>query len=231
MRVFGWILGFTALVGVLLALAVHLSWVTIPPNWAPWGEVQLDEKPGWFARFQINSLSADPALCRAALDRSALRYSVLPDRAMKNGCGLSAGVRIAKSRVPYSSGFQSTCALAAGLYWYEASLNEAARHHLGSGVARIDHLGSYACRNIGASGSRRSQHATANALDIAGFRLENGETVSVRRDWGKDTAKGRFLADAHAGACRFFNTVLGPDYNAAHADHFHLDLGPARLCR
>lgn len=232
LRAFGWLLGFAAIAAALVALALHLSWIRIPPNWAPWSDAQLDEKPGWFARLQINSLSTEPAACRAALDQSRMSYEALPDRPMKNGCGLSAGVRIEKSHIPYSGGFQSTCALAAGLYWYEASLDDAARRHLGSGVARIDHLGSYACRDIGGgSGGRRSQHATANAFDIAGFRLKNGESVSVLRDWGKDTAEGRFLADAHASACRFFNTVLGPDYNAAHADHFHLDLGPSRLCR
>ncbi|MGE0669213.1 MAG: extensin family protein [Sphingomonadales bacterium] len=232
MRAIGWILGILTLASAVLASSIHLAWIRIPPNWAPWGEVSLDAEPSWFARLQINSLAADPSACRAALDGSKLTYATLPDRPLKNGCGLTTGVRMDKSRLPYSSGFQTTCAMAAGLYWYEAALEEAARRHLGRGIARVEHLGSYACRNIGGSGgTRRSQHATANALDIAGFRLSNGETVSVRRDWGADTPEGRFLAEAHGEACRFFNTVLGPGYNAAHADHFHLDLGPARICR
>ncbi|MEN3975826.1 extensin family protein [Emcibacter sp. SYSU 3D8] len=225
-------MGILLLAGAATALAVHLGWVKVPPNFAPWSDVELEHEPGWFAKLQINGLARDVAACRAALDRSELRYEALPDRPERNGCGLSGGVSIVRSHIPYSSGFQATCALAAGLYWYENLADLAARRHLGSGLARIDHLGSYACRNIGGGDSgRRSQHATANALDIAAFRLQDGQIVSVRRDWGKDTAKGRFLQEAHDGACRFFNTVLGPDYNAAHADHFHLDLGPARLCR
>ena len=231
MRAAGWILGLLILAILLLALAVHLAWIRIPPNWAPWGQVYLDEEPSWLARLQLNSLATNPQACLATLGRSHMAYTRVPDRPMRDGCGLEAGVRITRSHLRYGNTFQSTCAMAAGLYWYEAAIAAAARRHFGTGIARIEHLGSYACRNIAGSAGRRSEHATANALDIAGFRLENGDDITVRRDWGADSAKGRFLADVHALACTFFNTVLGPDYNAAHADHFHLDLGPARICR
>jgi hypothetical protein len=43
--------------------------------------------------------------------------------------------------------------------------------------------------------------------------------------------EGRFLREVHDGACDFFDTVLGPEYNAAHHDHLHLDRGAFRLCR
>jgi hypothetical protein len=71
----------------------------------------------------------------------------------------------------------------------------------------------------------------ANALDIAGFVLIDGRRVSVARDWPGDADEARFLRAVHQGACRFFNGVLGPDYNLAHADHLHLDRGPYRICR
>ncbi len=45
------------------------------------------------------------------------------------------------------------------------------------------------------------------------------------------TAKAAFLQAARDGACSSFNAVLGPDYNAAHSDHFHLDRGADRVCR
>lgn len=221
-----------ALAGVLLALALHLSWLRIPPNWAPWGTVQLEERPSWFARLQLNSLEADPAACHAALDRSRLEYRPLPDKPLIRGCGMTGGVQLVRSQVAYSSGVRSTCAVTAALYWYERELDRLALEHLGSGLARIEHLGTYACRDIaGPRGGRRSQHATANAIDIAGFRLMDGTSISVLRDWNGNDARSRFLSAAHGQGCRFFNTVLGPDYNSAHANHFHLDLGPARLCR
>ena len=55
--------------------------------------------------------------------------------------------------------------------------------------------------------------------------------LDQRRDWGRNTPEGRFLAAAHDAACRVFSAVLGPDYNRLHRDHFHLDLGPYRACR
>jgi hypothetical protein len=231
MRFFGGFIVLLLIAGGALALAVHMSWVRIPPNWAPWEDLQLEAEPSWFARMQLNSLAADAPACYAALDRSDLNYQRLENRVTGEGCGVVDGVRMVRSQVPYSSSFRTTCAMAAALYWYERDLDTLALEHMGSGLARIEHLGTYACRNIGGENGRRSQHATANAIDIAGLRLKDGTEVSVRRDWGKATPQGRYLAAAHEAACSYFNTVLGPEYNAAHADHFHLDLGRARICR
>jgi hypothetical protein len=84
---------------------------------------------------------------------------------------------------------------------------------------------------------KRSQHATADALDIAGFTLADGKSISVLRQWEADDAatvsgpEALFLREAHRGACRYFKGVLGPDYNAAHSDHFHLETGGYSMCR
>ena len=61
--------------------------------------------------------------------------------------------------------------------------------------------------------------------------LDGGRTVSVLRDWDDGGEKGAFLRDLRAGACRVFSAVLSPDYNAAHANHFHFDLGRWSVCR
>ena len=37
-------------------------------------------------------------------------------------------------------------------------------------------------------------------------------------------AKSQFLRELHATACRRFGTTLGPESNAAHRNHFHVDL-------
>jgi hypothetical protein len=171
-------------------------------------------------------------MCFAALDRSQMQYRQLPDRPMRNDCGVLTRTQIVRSHVAYSSGFEAPCALAAALYWYEQRLQTLAREHLGSELTRIEHFGTYACRNIyGRQEDRRSAHATAEAIDLAGFRLSDGSTVSVLRDWGKDSPKGRFLIAARDEACRFFGMVLSPDYNRAHANHFHLELGRFGGCR
>ncbi|QYU66996.1 extensin family protein [Leptolyngbya sp. 15MV] len=79
--------------------------------------------------------------------------------------------------------------------------------------------------------SLRSEHATANAIDIAGFVLRDGRDLTLLRDWPRETEEAGFLRAARDGACRWFRAVLGPEYNAAHRDHFHLDMGRWRACR
>ena len=225
------LMAFTLALG-LTTIGLQQSWIRFPAAWWPWAEVDLESVPGRMARFQLNALSADPDACFGALDRSGLLYTALAERPVQNGCGLVDGVRFEQSHVPYSSGFDLSCTMAAALYWYEAELDLLAQEHLGSDLARINHLGSYACRNINNStAGRRSQHATANALDVSGFVLADGREITLLAHWGGEGPEADFLAAAHKSACGLFNTVLGPDYNALHADHFHLDMGRLRACR
>lgn len=232
-RSFGWgWLAILVMIAGLGVIAVQQSWIRIPPNWQPWGPVALDQPPTWFARMQVNGLAADPRACYGALDRSELDWRQLAERPIVNGCGLEDGARIVRSHVPWNGPFDTTCAMTAAIYWWESELLALARAHMGSDLVRIDHLGTYACRNVNSAESgRRSQHATANAIDIAGFVFADGRRASVLADWGDDSPQGRFLVAAHDAACGLFNTVLGPDYNNAHANHFHLDLGRSRICR
>ena len=181
---------------LLLVLAIgffvslYQSWIRIPANVAPWGQVEPEQPPGWLARMQINSLAADPPACIAALDRSALAYRRTPARPIVDGCGLEAVVRPLQSHIAYNRAFDVTCGMMAALYRYEAELQRLAQQHLGSRVTRIDQLGTYACRNVNSAASgRRSQHATANAIDLAGFRLADGRSISILDDWSKDTPK------------------------------------------
>ena len=83
-------------------------------------------------------------------------------------------------------------------------------------------MGSYSCRNVAGS-SRRSAHASAAAIDIAGFVLADGRRISVKEGWQGTKAQREFLRTVQASACRRFATVLGPDYNTAHEDHLHLE--------
>lgn len=38
----------------------------------------------------------------------------------------------------------------------------------------------------------------------------------------------RFLRAAHGSACKYFGTVLGPEANTDHVNHFHLDMAPRK---
>ena len=199
---------------------------------APWGTAKLDEPPGWTARLQLNSLAADGPACLLALKEAGFAWHRLPDRPSTEGCALVDVVHVDAAASRFKPGFDATCALAAGLSWYQDELQRLAEEHLRIRIKRVEHWGTYNCRNVNnAETGRRSQHATANAIDLAAFELADGRKVVVRTDWGDDTPAGRFLAAAHETACGLFNVVLGPDYNEAHRDHFHLDLGRFRRCR
>ena len=108
----------------LLAALAFLGVRTVeklPENWKPWGKVRLDQKPTSLANLQLNVLSAMPKACLAALDRSDVDYVKLPYRALKDGCGLSNGVRMSHA---YNRPFQATCGLAAALTWYRRALDK-----------------------------------------------------------------------------------------------------------
>ncbi|WP_395021820.1 extensin family protein [Dongia sp.] len=223
---------FALLALVAAGGALYEGWIRVPPDLFPWGPVMLDRKPGWFANIQLNGLSTDGAACRAALGRTAMKFSVMADRKIGEDCGFTNVVRADATSIAMSPRPVATCAMTAGLYWWQQRLDAIAQAELHSRVVRIDQLGTYACRNINsAAEGRRSQHATANAIDIAAFHLADGRVISVLKDYGKPTPEGRFLDAAHDEACGLFNIVLGPDYNRLHANHFHLDLGGFRFCR
>lgn len=202
--------------------------------------------PDLLTSYKLSRARSDPEQCLAALGRTGMQYDVLPDRATAPGCGFDNAVRLRTAGVRIGAPLSLSCPMALSFFmWEKHALQAAAQQHFGQRVAAIDHLGSYACRNInrgeGTSpdvpGGSRSRHATANALDIAGFTLENGQKISLLNAWPR-AAQGSaprpealMLSDAHAGACRFFNGVLGPDYNAVHRDHFHLETGGYRMCR
>lgn len=96
-------------------------------------------------------------------------------------------------------------------------------------------MGGYACRRVignAASANKMSQHATGNAVDIGAFMLADGRRVSVKQGWSSaDEDERKFLRDIRAAACKRFATVLSPDYNAAHHDHLHFDMGGKSFCR
>ncbi|RBW41111.1 hypothetical protein DS901_17455 [Loktanella sp. D2R18] len=86
-------------------------------------------------------------------------------------------------------------------------------------------------RTVDGNSTSMSTHATAEAIDISGFQFSNGERISLIRDWDGNTSQAQFLRAARDGACSFFKLTLSPEYNALHADHFHLQSRGWGLCR
>ncbi|WP_294325694.1 extensin family protein [uncultured Sphingomonas sp.] len=179
----------------------------------------------------------DTQQCFADLSRAEVRFSPLPDRDYGSGCVVLGAVQLLDIGTPVSGLKAIRCPVARALVgWVRHGVRPAARQILGSEVVRIDSYGTYACRGIigGSAGSagRVSEHGLANAVDIGSFTLADGRRIVLERDWNSTDPQVReFLRIVHRSACRRFVTTLGPDYNAAHRNHFHLDMGGRPLCR
>ncbi len=232
-------MGFFKVIGVLLVLGgafvvgVWRGWVPLPADWNPWAPLDVRASPNLLTRFKLGRLQDDPALCDQVLETSGLRVSRQADSAADAACPLRNVLRVQGAQVGLSSSFLASCPLAVAFALFERhSLQPAAQAVFGQAVTRVEHLGSFACRNIyNRAEGRLSQHASANALDIAGFRLADGRSISVLKDWTGQGDKARFLRQVRDDACDDFNVVLSPDYNAAHRNHFHLDMGRWSVCR
>jgi hypothetical protein len=232
-RFLAWLFSAAALAIVVGFIFVSLGLVTVPPSYNPWRPLEAREEPNVLTRFKLTRLERDRQECAAVLGRTEIAHTPVPDQATGEGCGLDGAVRVVRSGVSFGSDFVATCPLAVAWSLFEThALQPAARRHFGREVTRVMHLGSYACRNVNhREMGRRSEHATANALDIAGFVLADGTRITLAQDWDEGGARAAFLRDLRTGACRFFDVVLGPDFNEAHRDHFHLDMGRFRTCR
>lgn len=124
------------------------------------------------------------------------------------------------------------CDLAARVHIWIRSIDQRAQEILGAGLERIHHFGTYSCRRMNNRNSGKlSEHAFARAWDVSGFELEDGRIVSVLSHWKKRGLMRKFLRAVHDDACRVFNVTLGPDYNTARHDHFHVDVRGGVSCR
>ena len=232
MRVFR-VTAVVVLLAGAAAVGVWRGWVPLAPEWNPWAPLDVRADPNLLTRFKLGRLQDDPALCDQVLKTSGLRVSRQADSPADAACPLRNTLRVQGADVGLSSSFLASCPLAVAFALFERhSLQPAAQAVFGQAVARVDHLGSFACRNMyNRAGGRLSQHASANALDIAGFRLADGRSISVLKDWPGGGDNARFLRQVRDSACDDFNVVLSPDYNAAHRTHFHLDMGRWGVCR
>lgn len=240
----GWNAGWgVALVLVALLGLLAWKWAKRHPEDVPWTKLELTRPVGLFTGRKLAALTTDFPACRAALDRAGVRYAALaPVSANGGSCGYADGVRLppgsSRTLAFRPARLGTACPVAAALVvWEREVVQRAAMRHFAQPVASIDHLGSYSCRRqYGRSSGPFSEHATADALDVAGFTLADGIRVRVIGDWAGSGAKAKFLREVRTGACGLFATVLSPDYNAAHRDHFHLDQAERgamgwRVCR
>ncbi len=247
-----------AVIGITIAAAYH----RLPDRLDPFAplDVRADPAPV-VTRLKLAQLRRDRTFCDAALATSELRVERVAHLSQR-GCALADVVHVAPENRVFGNGFHATCPLAVSLAMFMRHVAQpAARRHLGSEIASVQHLGTFSCRPIRNGKAPKNQeadepvimseHAAANAIDIVSFRTRDGRLVSVGKHWKKDgtvqvasagptstpaaspadEAASKFLREIRDGACGLFHAVLGPDYNALHRSHFHFDMGRYRQCR
>jgi hypothetical protein len=214
---------------LVIALAFGLGlyhWGKGHPQDLPWTPLSLADPAGRFTHFKIARLREDFPACRQLLDDASEAYAVLPPVKSGQSCGYADGVALDQAAgFSYAPRAQVACPVAVGLFlWEKQVVQPAAQRHFGQPVVTVQSFGSYACRPVrGGREGRWSEHARANAIDVAGFRLADGRRIGIAADWTGEGPEAAFLREVRDGACRTFSTVLSPDYNDLHRDHLHLD--------
>ena len=191
-------------------------------------------RPGGKGNGLVMPADKETRQCVGDLDRLRARYTLLPEQNFGNGCAIKGSVQLLSADVPVTAIKAIRCPLARSLaLWIRGDVQAAARDHLGARVVRLDSMGAYSCRRVnGAATGKLSQHATGNAVDIGAFLLSDGRRVSVKDGWNSaDGDERKFLRAVRQSACKRFLTVLSPEYNAAHHDHLHFDMGGKAFCR
>lgn len=220
-----------------ITISAALADFLLPYRHLPWRPLAIDEPLGFATGFKLSLLNYTPRTwCSGLVERSdLLRATRLDAKRRDNGCGWTAAYQLQQSGVVSFAAKRTSpmqCALTAASHIWLASINRLAQKHLGTDVARIHHAGTYSCRRMyNRSSGPMSEHAYANAWDVTGFELTDGRVISVKKHWQQRGSKRDFLHAARDSACGLYNVVLSPDYNAAHHDHLHLDMGHGFSCR
>lgn len=200
----------------------------------PRGRPELPARRGAAARTAPAISPAALRQCQADLGRAGVSFQALPDRVFGGGCDATGAVKLVAIGTPVANLGAMRCPLAlAFARWTQEVAQREAENVFGQPLRRIESFGTYACRPVnGVAGAKLSEHAHANAVDIAAFTLADGRRFTVKEGWnGPDEQVRAYLRAVHRAACRRFGVVLGPDANAYHRDHFHFDMASGSYCR
>ena len=224
--------GKTLLIVFILVAVATVGYRWLPSHYNPFTPLSLDDPPGPITQYKLRRLTPEAcaSLLSQANQKALIRTQPVADSA--GACPLHNVVRVRDfGPVSLNSSFLASCPLAlSSALFVSQQARPLTKTWTGSELTRIEHLGSYACRNIyHRPDARRSEHASAEALDISAFQLANGERVTILRGW-RSTKTQPWLQALLTASCGYYGNGLGPDYNAAHANHFHLGVRGFGLC-
>jgi len=148
--------------------------------------------------------------------------TLAPITARVQGCGIKEPVRITSvNGVRLSTAATVDCDTARALNtWVERGVQPAFGRDK---VVELKVAAHYICRaRNNVKGAKISEHGRGKAIDISGFVLSNGKTVTVSKNYDKTMRK------AYKAACGIFGTTLGPGSDGHHEDHLHFDTADNR---
>jgi hypothetical protein len=166
------------------------------------------------------------AACREQLRALGVDFAEAREVSGPGGCGVADAVTLrgGLDGARLDPPVVLTCPLAVALARLHRHLVQPlAREAFGRPVRTLVHGGVYNCRPVRGGRGNLSQHALGNAMDIRAFVLEGGRRIEVADG-------GPFVERLAREGCLYFRTVLSPAFDAAHARHLHVDLGPVRVC-
>ncbi len=179
--------------------------------------------------------------CLRALAAMGTSFAPVPQSETSLACQVDTPVRlnsfVTKAgvvKLPDQPIFK--CAFALKLSQFvEQQMQPLVQKNMGSAIVAMGTGPGFNCRGRnGDSSARMSEHAVGDAVDIEYMKLANASRIQVKDALSVESPSFAFLRDLRASACNEFTTVLGPGANAAHAEHFHIDLevrrGGYRLC-
>ena len=179
-----------------------------------------------------------PSACRLALGEDIAIAPSIPDIKGPGACGgpdmvrLEAIVLPDKTRVPLKPAGTMRCSMAAAVAdWVRTDMAPLAGS-LNTKLLEIDNFDSFNCRGRNrVQGAKLSEHGRANALDVRGLKLANGQTIALTERNTPRLLREKVLLSL----CTRFPTVLGPGSDGYHEDHIHFDLaerrGDYRICQ
>lgn len=201
----------------------------------PMPDTSADATP---VREALRESDRDYVACLADLNALGTAYEEQPPIIGDNpDCGIARPLLITEivPGVALNPDSRMRCETARALgRWMETFVLPASAMIDRGPVTAVDHGSTYVCRSR-ASGEKLSEHAFGNAVDVMGFRFEDGSVIAIEPRERDGTLAEAFQDAVRASACLSFTTVLGPGTDAAHADHLHLDVkarnGGFRLCQ
>jgi hypothetical protein len=179
------------------------------------------EKPHRTASSKPTAISGVGALCgdaRIQGEKMAPIAGTLP------GCGIEDPVRVySLNGVTLSQKSVMDCTTAKALQgWVTGAVKPGLKRRYGK-VKSMTVLSQYSCRTRNSKpGAKISEHGKGRAIDIGAFTFADGTKLTVKEGWSSYGSK-KILRRLQEAACGPFGTVLGPDADKYHRDHFHMD--------